>query len=89
MALEAVMAYCELPPGDDRRLPQLQAVVGAVRGGELSLQQLVQHLGGVLTSQDDVKRAGGTGLLAEVLAPCPEAQATKAAAIWWRSFAIG
>ena len=71
MALEAVMAYCELPPGDDRRLPQLQAVVGAVRGGELSLQQLVQHLGGVLTSQDDVKRAGGTGLLAEVLGTVP------------------
>lgn len=71
MALEAVVAYCELPPGDDRRLPQLQAVVGAVRGGELSLQQLVQQLGGVLTSEDDVKRAGGTGLLAEILGTVP------------------
>lgn len=75
MALEpvlgAVTQYCELPPGDDRRLPQLQTVVGAVRAGELSLQQLVQQLGAVLTSQDDVKRAGGTGLLAEVLGTVP------------------
>ena len=75
MALEpvlgAVTEYCELPPGDDRRLPQLQAVVGAVRAGELSLQQLVQQLGAVLTSQEDVRRAGGTGLLAEVLGTVP------------------
>ena len=67
----AVLTYIELPPGDERRLPPLQTVVAAVRAGELSLQQLVQQLGGVLTSEDDVKRAGGTGLLAEVLGTVP------------------
>jgi hypothetical protein len=76
----AVLTYIELPPGDERRLPPLQTVVAAVRAGELSLQQLVQQLGAVLTSEDDVKRAGGTGLLAEVLGTVPGSTSAESCA---------
>ena len=75
----AVLTYIELPPGDERRLPPLQTVVAAVRAGELSLQQLVQQLDGVLTSQGAAKRAGGTELLAPLPWPCCECSAVTAA----------
>jgi DNA repair/transcription protein MET18/MMS19 len=76
----AVQAYCELQPADDARVEQLQVVTAAVRGQQLTLQELVQHLGAVLTGTDDAKRAAGTGLLAEVLGIVPGSTSAESCA---------
>jgi hypothetical protein len=67
-------------PRSNAPLAVAHAAGGATEaGGELSLQQLVQQLDGVLTSQGAAKRAGGTELLAPLPWPCCECSAVTAA----------
>jgi hypothetical protein len=56
---------------ESHRASGRRRLVQAVCGEKLSVQDLVQLLGGLLTSTEEKKRADGMGLLAEVLAVAP------------------
>ena len=55
-----------------------KTVVGGIKAGQMSIQDLVQLLGSCLTSADENMRARGMRLLSEVLATVPSAAVPQA-----------
>jgi hypothetical protein len=62
-----ILGYTQLEQAEEYYEASLQEVVGALRGGRLTLTQVVAALGEVLTSTQDARRHRGTLLLAEVV----------------------
>ena len=74
-----IAAYANGTDEADRVRAKL-AVVGAINAGQVEVQDLVQLLGGCLTSTGEQKRARGMRLLAEVLGTALASQLPEASA---------